>query len=244
LPSPPPLETARARFRACSLSLANAPRGTRRVRTRRTHLHDTPPGPLPVVRGGRTSERCRRRHLLASSGGWSIFLVPQDQREVCPLAGGVIATPIRPITGRPSLPPSSSTRCRIGPSCDGPTRRDDNGFTTFRRCTVRRLGRASPPGERHPRAASSECRSLSPCLLAQACQPLWPVITNGVYRRFTSVDRTSRSWFPTALGLAVAASAHAPTAIPRDEVTLSRGLRTPPLPATHAPVGYCWQNSR
>ena len=44
--------------------------------------------------------------------------------------------------------------------------------------------------------------------------------------------------------LAVATSAHASVAIPRDEGTLSRGLRTPPLPGTHASVGDCWQNSK
>ena len=64
MPSPPPLETARAPFNACSLSLANAPRGTRCVRTQRTQLHDTPSEPLLVTQGGRTSDRCRRRHLL------------------------------------------------------------------------------------------------------------------------------------------------------------------------------------
>src|SRR4029079_8191277 len=44
--------------------------------------------------------------------------------------------------------------------------------------------------------------------------------------------------------LAVATSARASVAIPRDEDTLSRGLRTPPLPGTHASVGDCWQNSK
>src|SRR5262245_12074202 len=43
--------------------------------------------------------------------------------------------------------------------------------------------------------------------------------------------------------LAVAASAHASAALSKEEVTLSRGLHTPPLPTTHAPVGYRWQNS-
>jgi hypothetical protein len=64
LPSPPPLETARAPFNACSLSLANAPRRTRCVSTKPAHLHDTPPEPLLVAQGGRTSRRCRCRHLL------------------------------------------------------------------------------------------------------------------------------------------------------------------------------------
>ena len=58
------------------------------------------------------------------------------------------------------------------------------------------------------------------------------------------VDHTTLSWSPTALVLAVATSAHASVAIPRDEGTLSRGLRTPPLPGTHASVGDCWQNSK
>ena len=43
--------------------------------------------------------------------------------------------------------------------------------------------------------------------------------------------------------LAVAASARASAALPKEEVTLSRGLRTPSL-LRRAPVGYCWQNSR
>ena len=63
-------------------------------------------------------------------------------------------------------------------------------------------------------------------------------------RRFTWVGHTTRPWSPTASVLAVAISARAPIATLADEDTLSRGLRTPPLPATHASVGDCWQNSR
>src|SRR5262249_30688098 len=37
---------------------------------------------------------------------------------------------------------------------------------------------------------------------------------------------------------------HAAAALPKDEGTLCRGLRTSPLPGTHASVGDCWQNSR
>src|SRR6516164_1458838 len=36
---------------------------------------------------------------------------------------GDVATPIRPITGRPSLAPSSSTRNPVGRPCDWPTPR-------------------------------------------------------------------------------------------------------------------------
>ena len=226
-------------------AFANASCETRCLRYERRQLHDTPPRPLPVSRGGRTSKRCRRRHLLASSNGWSNFLVPQDLREVCPLSRGVILQPLSaPLQdGVRLLPHPLPASASVGLAASLP-RRDADGFITFRRCTVRRLGRASPPGERRPRAVSSEYRSLSPCLLAQACQPLWPVITNGVYQRFTCVDLTSRSWFPTALRLAVAASAHALAALPKEEVTLSRKLRTSSLPTTRVPVGYCRRNRR
>ena len=37
--------------------------------------------------GGRTSERCRRRHLLVPWVGWSSSLVTKDPREVSPLTG-------------------------------------------------------------------------------------------------------------------------------------------------------------
>ena len=46
------------------------------------------------------------------------------------------------------------------------------------------------------------------------------------------------------LVLAVTASAHASAAALTGVAALSPGLRTPPLPATHAWVGYGWQNSQ
>src|SRR5262249_61833587 len=67
------------------------------------------------------------------------------------------------------------------------------------------------------------------------------------YRRlhgFPGVGHNPRPWPPPAAVLAVAFSAHAPIATLTSEDTLSRGLRPPPLPATHASVGDCWQNSR
>jgi hypothetical protein len=63
-------------------------------------------------------------------------------------------------------------------------------------------------------------------------------------RRFTWVSHTTRPWSLTASVLAVATSARAPIATLASEDTLSRWLRTPSLPTTHAPVGDCWQNSR
>ena len=55
---------------------------------------------------------------LLSSRGWPRSLVMKDQRDVCSLARGVMlpgsSTPIHPITGWPSLLPSSSARTPIG----------------------------------------------------------------------------------------------------------------------------------
>ena len=69
--------------------------------------------------------------------GWPNSLVMRDPMEVCPLSRGVMslrrATPIRPITGRPSLSPSSSTRRPIGAPCGCLPEREDDGLTTFHR---------------------------------------------------------------------------------------------------------------
>src|SRR6516164_7280462 len=60
------------------------------------------------------------------------------------------------------------------------------------------LGRASPPVVRHLRRGSSEPPDLTTYLLVQAIQHLAPVLCDDVYQRFTCVDLTTRSWFPTA----------------------------------------------
>jgi hypothetical protein len=122
LPSPPPLRTVRATFTAYGSSLANAPCETRRLRYERRQLHDTPPGPLPVSRGGRTSKRCRRRHLhclLLRLVEFSRAARPEG--SLLPCGWGDVTTPIRPITGRPSLAPSSLARLGIGRPCGFPT---------------------------------------------------------------------------------------------------------------------------
>jgi hypothetical protein len=195
--------------------------------------------------GGRTGKRCRRRHLLAPSSGRSHFFVLQDQGEVCTLSGGVIHDPYPPHY-------RAAFACSLVPY---PPRRRSASRLPYPAGAGTGLPRsADVPGEEEVasrRRGGVICvrpvRKAATCplaLLAQACQPLWPVLTNGAWRRFTCVDRPSRSWFPTALRLAVAAPAHAGTALTEEGATLSRGLRTPPLPATHAPVGYCGQNRR
>jgi len=78
--------------------------------------------PAPVV-VGRTSSRildgCRRpgrscRHLRRVPD----VLVMEDQADVCPLSRGAMSprgsAPIRPATGRPSLPPPSAPRTPVG----------------------------------------------------------------------------------------------------------------------------------
>jgi hypothetical protein len=74
--------------------------------------------PVDLFVGDRASLCFHRCHPLCPDVGNSGFLVGKDRMEVCPLSRGVIlpgsATPIRPITGRLSLSPSSFTRTPIG----------------------------------------------------------------------------------------------------------------------------------
>jgi hypothetical protein len=138
LPPPPPLETARAPFDACSSSLANAPPARRDADAdhQPARLHDTHPGPPPVARGGRTSKPYGRRHLLCLPQrltGLPRAARPEGSRP--PFGWGQVPTPIRPITGRPSLPPSSSTRRPIGRPRGLLSLGGGDGLTTFRRCT-------------------------------------------------------------------------------------------------------------
>jgi hypothetical protein len=74
--------------------------------------------------GSSTSKgRCDLANISASlpNAGWLTVHARRHQREVCPVArGGDVPTPIRPITGRPSLAPSSCTRCPVRSSYDSP----------------------------------------------------------------------------------------------------------------------------
>src|SRR5262245_7590255 len=82
------------------------------------------------------------------------------------------AIPIRPITERRSLAPSSCTRRPIGApygllSLAGRRR----AYHVALLC-LDGLGRISPPVVQHLRRVSSEHPNLTTCLLAQACQQL------------------------------------------------------------------------
>ena len=76
----------------------------------------------------------------------------KDPREVSPLSRRVILSedsiPIRPITGRHSLSPSSSTRRPIGDRlAAGLPGREDDGLTTFRGRIPGGLGSVGPISE-------------------------------------------------------------------------------------------------
>jgi len=117
---------------------------------------------------------------LLPNAGWLSSPVHPHQGEVCPLSGGVMSpggsTPVRPATGRPSLPPSSFTRSPIGSSCDSLSPR--GGLRAYHVASPRPrgLGPASTPVARHLRRTSSERPDLATHLLVQACQHLWLVL--------------------------------------------------------------------
>jgi hypothetical protein len=129
------------------------------------------------------------------------------------------------------------------PRLVGVRAREDNGFATFRRCTrvgkvasLRRWPDICALGVRGP-------RTWPRAILAQAIQQLALVLCNDACDASPGLTNPTRSWFPTALLLAVAVTAHALAALPREEATFCRELDTPSSPKTHLPVGYRWQNS-
>lgn len=82
--------------------------------------------------------------------------------------------------------------------------------------------------------------------------PFWPKRDSSLrlfscddaYDASPGLTLTARSWFLTTLLLAVAVTARAWAALPKEEDTFCRVLDTSLSPKTHLPVGYCWQNSR
>ncbi len=119
----------------------------------------------------------------------------KDLMEVCPVARGVMlpcdATPIHAITAWPSLFPSSFTRSAIGVPCGCLPVWEHYGLTVFRLCNAEGVGPLFPPvaWDAHAREVRSPWTRYSACL-AQACQHLWLVEIDDVYRAFTWVDPT------------------------------------------------------
>jgi hypothetical protein len=142
--------------------------------------------------GSSTSERALhpRRHICNTAcAGWLTVHARRHQREVCPLSRwGDVATPIRPITGRHSLSPSSFTRCPIGSPCGSLSPRPPwftgQGETTGlpRSADVPEwIGRISTPVARHLRRRSSRPADLATHLLVQAVQQLALVLCDDAY---------------------------------------------------------------
>ncbi len=138
----------------------------------------------------------------------------KDPMEVCPLSRGVMSpldsTPIRPITGRPSLCPSSLTRNSISSPYGFPSLLpgEVTGLPRSAYVPSNGLGAVSSPVELYLRQENGEFLNWSTCLLAQASQRLWLVDSDDVYRQFTSVHHTILSQLPTTLTLAVATASH------------------------------------
>jgi len=184
-------------------------------------------------------------YLLCPRAGWLSVPIRQHPGEVSSLSRGVISQPLSdPLRAglrflpRP-LPAAPSARLAAGlPS------REDDGLTTLHRRNPRGLGPALTPVALHLRRMSLQHPDLATYRFGPSLSAPLACLCLRRLRRFTWVGHTTRPWSPTAVVLAVAISARAPIATLAGEDTLSRGLRTPPLPATHAPVGDCWQNSR
>jgi hypothetical protein len=159
-------------------------------------------------------------------------------------ARGDVATPIRPVTGRPSLPPPSFTRSLIGSPCGWPTltgRLRAYHVASWEPSWVRPRLNAGGPS-----SAPDELQASGPGHL-----PFWskPISTLGL-SLFTTLAAVHLGWpyhaplVPDRFGAGSRDLGSRSGRHPEDEGTLSRGLRTPLLPGTHASVGDYWQNSR
>ena len=93
---------------------------------------------------------------------------PTPEGSQPPFGWGNVATPIRSITGRPSLAPSSSTRCPIGSPCGSPSPAGGHRVYHVALRKQRGLGPASTPVARQLRRMSSEHPGLATYLLVQA----------------------------------------------------------------------------
>jgi hypothetical protein len=137
-PAPPPLRTGRAPFDSSGSSIEQRLCVARPSRFHRPSTPLTRRG-LPIGLGvnldGTATEpatEVRRGPHLRTLPSETCLLCPPSRLAVgsrpstpggswLAFARGDLATPIRPVTGRPSLPPPSLTRRPIDPPCGGPT---------------------------------------------------------------------------------------------------------------------------
>lgn len=120
----------------------------------------------------------------------------KDLMEVGPLSRGVMSPigsiPVRPITERLSLSPSSLTRNPINSPYGLPSLLpgEVTGLPRSTDIPLDGLGAVSPPVGQHLRQEIGKFLNLPTCLLAQASQRLWLVNHYDVYQQFTSVHHT------------------------------------------------------
>ena len=140
MPSPPPLRTVQAPFNADGSSIEQRLCGIRPGSA--PPAHDTPHGARlphwPWGQPGRYFDRAGDRRSAGAAPARIVTIPPTDL--LCPprrlavgsrpptpegsqlaFARGDVSTPIRPVTGRPSLPPPSFTRRPVGSPRGGPT---------------------------------------------------------------------------------------------------------------------------
>jgi hypothetical protein len=102
-----------------------------------------------------------------------------------PFGWSNVATPIRPITGRPSLPPSSCARCPIrspyGSLSRGFNAGEQRVYHVPRVELPDGLGCASTPVVPRLRVPSSEQHNLTTYLLVQAYQHLWLLLCDDAF---------------------------------------------------------------
>ena len=170
--------------------------------------------------------------------------VDQHQREVSTLSSrgqDTAAAPIRSITERPLLSPSSFTRRLIGFSCESLSlagRRRAYHVSPLSQCG---LGRVSPPVARRLRWRSSEPPDLATYLLVQACQHLALVPYDDGYDASPELtlphnpgSRPPRCWL-----LQLNLTGVLPSGRMRLRCSGSFAHHV-----THVPVGYCGQHRR
>jgi hypothetical protein len=148
--------------------------------------------------------------------------------EVCLLSHGVMSpfgsTPIRPITGRHSLSPSSFTRSPFGSPFGSLSLSGRLRAYYVPREYHDGLDPAYSPVAVMSAAGSTGVPAPTTYLLVQACQHLWLVVRNDVYQRFTCVGHTIGPSSRTALMLAVVTFPHGRVTTLLGEATFSRGL--------------------
>ena len=172
----------------------------------------------------------------------------KDPREVGPLSRGVISpddsTPIRPVTGRPSLLPPSSTRRPVGDRlAAGLPRREDDGLTTFHGWITDGVGSASPPVASTATAGDGR----GPCTWPRT---VWfkPVSAFGLLDLTTFISGSPELALPSTLAPdrldagSRRSSSRDDRPPQKGEVTLSQELRTAELLRPRVLVGYRWSH--